>query len=270
MAAQSTGMYALIQFSPVPERMEFLNIGLLMLVPNQRFVGIRFARGQSRLDRVFGRQSKVYIEAIKDSFENRLRQEIAKGLESGYDEFVRRRANDIRLSPLLPVLVGDAEAEFENLFDELVGDDDKLAREPRIRRKLREAFEENRVEMLLDKPEEVDLPEYGMKVSVPYGYQNGCYNFIDGMRIPRNVSDGLREAGKRAMEGGLIWKHFQNEPLCKRLVVVGDFSEQSNGFYQAVSDQFEGANVRLYRLDDLRPLFKDIIENAEAHGRIAN
>lgn len=270
MGYQSQGSYALIQFCPVPERMEFLNIGLVMLVPSQDFVGIRLVRGQSRLDRVFGRQPKAYLDAVKDSFESRLRQEIARGSESSLEEFAKRRANDIRLSPMLPIAVNDAKTEFENLFDELVGDDDKSAREPRIRRKLREAFSANKVEQFLDRPDDIELPEYGMKVNVPYGYQNGCYNLIDGMRVSRSVSDGLREAGKRAMEGGLIWKHFQDAPVCKRLVVVGDFSDQSDGFFHAVRDQFEGSNVKLYRLDDMRPLFNDIIENAEEHGKIAH
>ena len=85
------------------------------------------------------------------------------------------------------------------------------------------------------------------------------------MRLPAQPTEGLREAGKRAMEGSLIWKHFEQGPR-KRLVVVGDFSKQSNGFYQAVRDQFRESNVVLHRLDDMRALIDDIQTQAQLHG----
>ncbi|MDF2494240.1 DUF3037 domain-containing protein [Sphingomonas sp.] len=262
------GKYALVQFCPVPERLEFLNIGLVLIVPGLHFVGVRFARGHSRIDRVFGRQPKSYLNAIKHSFESRLRSELWRSpTGAGFEEFVQKRANDIRVSRLLPVQVSDAEADFDRLFDELVGEEDPVVREPRVRRKLRDAFRKHKVEQFLESPEEVDLPEYGLKVSVPYGYQNGCYNLIDGMRVPSNVSDGLREAGKRSMEGGLIWRHFE-QGQCKRLVVVGDFSQQPNAFYHAVKEQFDASHVRLHRLDDMRPLLNDILDNAEEHRKL--
>ncbi len=262
------GKYALVQFCPVPERLEFLNIGLVLVVPELSFVGIRFARGHSRIDRVFGRQRKSYLDAIKYSFESRLRSELTRSPDgAGFDEFVQKRANDIRVSRLLSIRVSEVEADFDRLFDELVGEDDRIAREPRVRQKLRDAFRRHKVEQFLDSPEDVELPEYGLRVSVPYGYQNGCYNLIDGMRVPANVSEGLREAGKRSMEGGLIWRHFA-QGHCKRLVVVGDFSQQPNEFYHAVKEQFDASNVRLHRLDDMRPLLKDILENAEEHGKV--
>jgi hypothetical protein len=254
----------------VPERLEFLNIGLVLLVPQLDFVGIRFARGQSRLDRVFGRQQRSYLDAIKEAFENRLRAELSKDAAgASLDEFARRRANDVRISQLLPVMVADPAVEFDNLFDELVGEDDPLIREPRMRRKLRDAFVAHKVEQFLDRPAELDLPEYGMKINVPYGYQNGCYNLIDGMRLSGGVNDALREAGKRAIEGGLIWKHFEQQENAKRLVVVGDFGQHQNGFYQAVHERFDASNVKLYRLDDMRALFNDIVANAAEHGRIS-
>lgn len=262
------GKYALVQYCPVPERLEFLNIGLVLIIPEIDYVGIRFARGHSRIDKVFGRQSKFYLEVVKYSFESRLRSELTRSPNGiGFDEFAQKRANDIRVTRLLPVQISDIEADFERIFNDLVGEDDPIVREPRVRQKLREAFRRHRVEQFLDIPDDVELPEYGLKVSVPYGYQNGCYNLIDGMRVPANVSEGLREAGKRSMEGGLIWRHFE-QGQCKRLVVVGDFSKQPNAFYNAVKEQFEASNVRLHRLDDLSPLLKDILDNAEEHGKI--
>jgi len=264
------GKYALVQFCPVPERLEFLNIGLVLLVPQLDFVGIRFARGQSRLDRVFGRQQKSYLDAIKEAFESRLRAELERNASgASLDEFARKRANDVRISQLLPVMVSDPHVELDDLFDQLVGEDGPAVREPRMKQKLQKVFAAHKVEQFLERPDELELPEYGMKISVPYGYQNGRYNLIDGMRLSGSVSEGLREAGKRALEGGLIWKHFSGHANGKQLVVVGDFDKQSNGFYHAVHDQFAASHVKLYRLDDMHALLNDIVDNAAEHGRIA-
>lgn len=266
---QRQGKYALIQFCPIPERQEYINVGIAVVVPELGYVGIRFARSSRRIERLFGKQSKSYIDAIKASFESRLFVELSNAPDgSSLAEFSRKRANDLRVSQLQPVLVSSPEAVLDQLFSELVGDDDAPAREPRMRRRLREAFVANKVEQFLDVPPSVNLPEFGLSVSVPYGYQNGCYNLIDAMRLPSSPSEALREAGKRSMEGGLIWKHFERADVCKRLVVVGDFKAQSNAFYHAVRDQFVEHNVKLYRFDDLSPLFKDILENAEIHGKV--
>lgn len=266
---QRQGKYALIQFCPIPERQEYINVGIAVVVADMGFIGIRFARGSRRIERLFGKQSRAYLDAIKASFESRLFVELSKAPDgSSMAEFSKKRANDLRVSQLQPVLVSNPEELLDQLFSELVGEEEAPMREPRMRRRLREAFVENKVEQFLDGPANVDLPEFGLSVSVPYGYQNGCYNLVDAMRLPPAPSEALREAGKRSMEGGLIWKHFERSDHCKRLVVVGDFKAQSNEFYNAVRNQFVEHNVKLYRFDDLNPLFRDIVENADLHGKV--
>lgn len=265
---RKAGKYALVQFCPVPERMEFLNIGVVLSVPAEGYVGVKISRSNSRVDKVFGRQPRQYMDALKQSFESRIRSEFARSFDEEYVlDFARKRANDIRISPLQSIMVNDPGKEIESLFAELVGKDDVVSREPRIRRKLKDAFAKHRVEHYLEKPQEVELPEYGLKINAPYGYQNGCYNLIDGMRISENIADGLREVGKKAVEGNLLWKHFEDHSAaCKRLVVVGDFSNQSNAFYHAVEQQFGDANIKLFRFDNLRPLLNDIEQNAALHS----
>jgi Protein of unknown function (DUF3037) len=265
---RKAGKYALVQFCPVPERMEFLNIGIVLIVPELEYVEIKLSRNNARIDRVFGKQSRAYLDDVKGSFERRLRQEFS-GIfdEENISLFARKRANDIRISPIQPIMVDDPAAELESLFVELVGKEMHSPREPRIRRKLKEAFASHGVEHFLEKPEEIDLPEYGLKINAPYAYQNGCYNLVDGMRISENIADGLREVGKKAIEGNLLWKHFESNIAHRKcLIVVGDFSQQSDAFYHAVDDQFQDANMKLYRLDNLRPLLNDIEKNAALHS----
>lgn len=262
-----SGRYALVQFCPVPERLEFLNIGVVLLVPELGYVGVRLSKGQARVERLFGKQSKPYFEAVKAGFAERIRSELQRNMSEQFaSEFASKRANSMRLSQLMPVLVSNPDDILNSLFDELVGEESAAARVPRIRRRLKEKFAKTGVVHLLDRPAAIRLPEYDLEVSVPFGYQNGCYNLIDGMRLSENAGDSLREAGKRALEGSLIWKHFEREDARKRLVVVGDFSKQSQKFYQAVSEQMEESHVKLYRLDDLNPLVSDIRENAVLHS----
>lgn len=264
---RKAGKYALVQFCPVPERMEFLNIGIVLIVPELGYVGVKFARSNARIDRVFGKQPVSYMDDVKVSFEHRLRHEFSGRIdEERIAVFAQRRANDIRISPILPVMVDNPAEDLESLFLELVGKEEPVSREPRILRKLKEAFAQHQVVNLLEEPDDIELPEYGLKIKAPYAYQNGCYNLVDGMRISENVADGLREVGKKAMEGNLLWKHFEsNAAERKRLIVVGDFSKQSNEFYHAVEEQMHSANMKLFRLDDLSPLLRDIESNALLH-----
>lgn len=260
------GRYALVQFCPMPERFEFLNIGVLLIVPEVRFAAMRFAKGQARLDRAFGAQPKSYLSALKDGVEQRILAEIEKAPDGrSMEAFASKRANEVRVSGLLPIMVADAGASLNALFNELVGEESAIVREPRVRQKLRRALEMANVEGLLDRPDEIALPEFGVKLNAPYGYQNGLYNLVDAMRLSPVPGDALREAGKRAFEGGLLWKQFAKGPEPKRLVVVGDFASQSNEFYHAVSEQFLESNVKLHRLDNIRPLINDIQSNALQH-----
>lgn len=259
--------YALVQYSPRPERLEFVNVGVALFAPEHGFVGVRFAEGVGRVERLFGKQSKAYLDALKEGLSQRLHAQFSDGMEAGrLKEFAEKRANELRVSQPMPVAVDKPEEALAELFEALVGEDRPKSREPRIAKRLREAFEMAGVVHYLDPRPEVELPEYGVKVSVPFGYQNGCYNLVDAMRLPSNVQEGMREAGKRAMEGSMVWRHSAKQASPKRLVVVGDFSRQSNEFFHAVSEQMDQAHVKLHRLDDLRPLLHDIEQNAKLHG----
>jgi len=263
---RKSGKYALVQFCPVSERLEFLNIGVVLAVPDLAYVGVRFARDNARIDRVFGKQPHAFVDAWKESFEVRLRSEFSGDCDDQrIPAFASKRANGMRISPVLPIMVEDPDIELERLFAELVDIEAPDAREPRIRSKLRKAFADHGVAHYLDKPDTISLPEFDIKITAPFGYRNGSYNLIDGVRVTENVADRMREVGKKAFEGRLLWRHFENADVRRRLVVVGDFARISNGFFHAVSVEMEDANVKLYRLDDMRPLLEDIEANAALH-----
>lgn len=262
------GSYALIQFSPVPERMEFLNVGVVLAVPDAGYIGVRFAKSHSRIDRFFKHPQSSFLQNAKEGLARRLSFEFGKSFEIGaLESFAANRANELRISAFLPVAVAEPKIVLDRLFGELVGEDKIRHRRPRMARVLKEAFVEARVfGFVEEKPEPFELPDLGISIKAPFGYQNGAYNLIDGMQFGPDPSEALEKAGKRALEGALLWKQSKIHGPQKRLVVVGDFSDKPESFYDAVGEQLEKNEVRLYRLDNIAPLVEDITQNASLHS----
>ena len=261
------GSYALIQFSPVPERMEFLNIGVLLIVPEMQFVSVRFAKAHPRIDRYFMHPQPAYLDGLKASLAARVRSDFSRSVSiEALQHFADRRANEIQFSPFMPVAVIEPEATLNQLFEDLVGEKEVVHRRPRMARRLKDAFVKAKIYGFLDeRPEPVQIPEAGISVKAPFGYQNGAYNLIDGLQFGSDRNEAMKEAGKRALEGELLWKHSNQTGEQKRLVVVADFGELPDRFYDAVGEQLEESHVRLYRWDEMGPLLEDIEQNARLH-----
>lgn len=262
------GSYALIQFSAVPDRMEFLNVGLLVMAPDAGYFRVRFAHDHPRVERLFGRPHLMRLNDIKAGVAHRLEMAFRDDPLEGLGRFSARRANEIRITPLMPLAL-DAEhpdLTFDALFDELVGEDGRIKRKPRMARRLKEAFVKAGVYGVVEeRPAPIELPE-GIKIQTPFGYQNGAYNMIDGLQLSSDPKVAMRDVGMRAFEGARLWKHFLGSDSPHRLIAVVDVSEQSEDFYAAVQEELAENEVRLYRLDQLDPLIDDINYNASLHS----
>lgn len=263
------GYYALVQFCPVPERMEFLNVGLLLTIPKLGYSKIEFVDEPKRVERLFGRQRKEYFQYITEATEFRLKDLLShKDLLRDFGEFSERRANEIRLTNLLEIRIeGDADEEFCRLFSKLVEGQRRRKSVTRARTRLKKTFSDFSVEHLLDKPDVVELERFDLRISAPFAYQNGSYNLIDSIRLSENHSESLREAGKKAVEGSLLYKHSDLAGRM-RLIVVADFSDQSVGFYEAIREHFAESDVGLYRFDEVHFLVDDIVKNIGKGPRV--
>ncbi len=258
------GYYALLQYSPFPERQEFVNVGVLLCVPEARFLRAQFVDSPRRIERVFGKQDTGFIKDQLKALEVRLEVEKSRYLDiEALEKFARLRANDLRLTSLLPASVAEPDEYLQALFDELVGEKPPRKQNVRIQSELKAAFERADVIRYLDRPAPVELAEYDVTISAPFGYQNGHFNMIDPMRLPEHPGQALEQAGRRAIEGGWLAKVEKD----KRLIVVGDFSCHSDKFFDAVRDEMFNHQVRLHRLDNLQSLIEDIEESARLHGR---
>ena len=263
------GYYSLLQFCPKPERLEYVNVGVLLSIPEKKIFSVKFAEQPRRVEKLFGQQNKQHYQVLKEAFEERLRCEFSSGFESeSLNLFGSKRANELRMTKLLPLPVSDIEESLDKLFTDLVGEEPIHYRSPMVKTKLKKIFVEAGVLPLLDNPSPVVMPEYDIEVSVPYGYQNGSYNLIDPVRLDHeSKNEALKEAGQRAIEGELLAKHFAGKPNRKRLIVVGDFDGQPDNFFSAVQGVMAERSVPLYRLDDLQALVQDIKTHSVLHGR---
>ena len=243
--------------------MEFINVGLFLTVPDIGFSKISFVDEPKRVERLFGRQPHEYFRLIANATEFRI-LDLVDNRDSLKDfaEFTDRRANEIRLTPLLDIRVSaDPNEDYKNLFEKLVESQEKRQTPTRARARLKKALTNFKVSHLLDKPKPINLEQFDIKISAPYAYQNGSYNLIDSIKISENRAESLREVGKKAMEGSLLFKNL-NLIGRTRMVIVADFSDLPVEFYHAAREHLEESDVKLYRYDEVHDLVDDILRNA--------
>lgn len=262
------GFYALIQFSPAPERFEFVNIGVALFVPERNYVGIRFSHSLKRVERLFGKQPKSYFDVLKASFKNRLESDFSQGIDMRrFEAFAKTRANQMRIANVLSIVTDNPEADLGELFSSLVGEDGAPSRLPRIESELRKKFQRAGVDKFVEsKPRPVALPQ-GVTIQAPYGYQNGAYNLIDPVRLGGIPGDALGEASKRAVEGQWLRHYSRAQGAPKELIVVGDFADQKQEFKRAIAEVMAEKNVSFFDINRLEPLLDDIKRHAEGKSR---
>ena len=259
------GSYALLQYSPIPERLEFVNVGVVLFVPEESYVGVRYSRGLKRVERLYGKQPSGYFNTIKEAFASRLRLDFSGKIDAEkLQNFASSRANNLRMTRILSVAFDNAaEKELNTLFDVLVGEEFVRSRSPKLASELKRKFEQAGVASYVQKPAVVRLPE-GIEIDVPYGYQNGSLNLISPIRLSGDPEFALANASRQAIEGQWLKRHSVGSSEPKQLVVVGDFSDQKPAFISAVEDMMVQHDVKLYDWDNVEPLIADIREHGSS------
>lgn len=249
--------YSVIQYLPVPERFEFLNIGVVLFLPKHGGVDIKIDPDFRRIRKLFGEVDRHKIKWMSDSLASRLRSEFASGWrEETLARFAAMRSGAIQMSPPLPILLrNDPKEVLERLFDELVGRSSVERRSPRAATAFKRRLLSAGILDLVDQsPAPVELPE-GFTIKAPFAYQNGAYNLIDPIRLEGTPEDALKNASSKAIEGRWLWRHSAHS---KRLVVVGDLSGQPAKFSTSLHEVMRENDVKFYDLDEVDPLLDDI------------
>lgn len=256
--SESELAYSIVQYSPRPERFEFINVGVLVFDRRSGTVIFRHSSDFSRAKKLFGDASPAFLRMAIADFADQVGHEFRRlKFEMSTLEFNSKRAGIFQITPILPVLGPNALEVLDRLLLELVEDHPKNQKAERVSTRLTRAFQDAGVIPLLQRrPKAVHIPKWGVSVKADYGYQNGVFNLIDSARFDESER-GLAEAGKRVLEGKAL-----AETLHHRLVVVADFGQQSNSFIADLKDEFDKASAKLFTLDEVHLLASEIRRTA--------
>lgn len=248
--------YSIVQYSSHPERYEYVNVGVVVF---NRSGGCfhRVISDFSRVKKVF---EDVSVSILKDAlydFTVKICSLIEEGRLSSAEEFNSKRIGPFRLTPVMPFAGADLASSVDILYQKLVLNRVQKKRAIRASVKLSHALKDSGVYSLVEpKPQEVIIPRYGVKIKADFGYQNGKYNLIEAARFDKNEK-GLSEAGRRVLEGKAL-----QEITGYKLVVVGDFSDQSENIIDNFREDLDRVGVSLYSMDEVPLLAQHIRETA--------
>ncbi len=258
------GYYSLLQFTPDLSRHEFVNIGVLVYSPRSQSLRVRFVDSNRRITQVFGKQDTAFLTNLKESFQNRLAREFFEDKQS-LESFMSKRANAIQLTALQPLSITNLDADVSMLFGKLV-EGAKERRRKRIDRFLGERLNEAGVAQLVQKSVTVHFPFFDEPIRAPFGYQNGRFNLISPVSFKDDLSDVTSKAGRRALEGKILFDHPDAGlgNLC--LNVVGKFPDNFEDTVKAmIRNVLADNNVKFYDFSDLSQLIGDIKSAADSH-----
>lgn len=247
--------YAAIQYSSNPERFEALNVGVVIYDHTSNRLSSKITSDFSRVSKLFGKVNKTFLKLSLDDFVARVRSEVATGGHEALQKFKNSRSNNLCLTSFFPVNASSLEDAQQLLFPELVGEIHSVKRATRVSQKLKYGLKELSILKRFDQhPEPVTLPRYNHVIKPDLGIRNDYYQLIEAVRFD-DPEQGFKETGSHALAGRALYASH----MSSRLVVVGDFGEQPNSFFEAVREDLEAAHTKLYRLDNLKQFVDEIV-----------
>ena len=249
-------------------RLEAANIGVLLFCPEQKYLRVRLAPTNRRIDRFFGAEAGdlKQINAMKKMLEHRLttETEMIRDVE-GLRHFAKLLANEIIITEPRATLVEEPNVELAQLYDELVGQ--FIRTEPATEKvlvdKLRMALDTPRLKAVLRRDVLVKVPVMGNELRVPYAYQNGRLNLIEAHEFNQKREQDLnRDVFARAVLGRLLFKHDDPEAGARQLVIVATFGQAAAPYRQRVEEVLRDHDVAYYPESALPDLERLIAETA--------
>lgn len=246
MKAQTS--YSVAQFSIDPDRRELLNIGVIVFDALEQKVHVKFTEDFSRIQKAFGRVDQKFLSTLCGELEVRLIEE-SRGTQplEKLTSFQSSRSNNIRLTPFSPLFSDNASEDLERLFLQFVGGASAPSeRRRKVKFKLKESLAKLDVLSKFEqRPRPITIPRYKFKIRPDFGLRRERYQVIEAVRFT-DKEESLRVAGFHALAGRTLAKGDTT-----RLVVVGEFDEDDRAFYNAIKDDLESADTKLYRMDQV-------------------
>ncbi len=264
------GYYALLQFCPDDSRLEAVNVGLAVFLPDAPRVLVRWtATARTRISKCFGPQDWGLLESQRNAIAVRLSEGASFLTREAIDLFAATRANSVRLTPARPLkLTRPVEEEFDALFYRLVRDRPRPSRAHAVTASLRSVLKQQGVTRVLERQVTVAVPKLNRQIKAPYGYQNGRFNLILPEQFALSSSEQvLTKAARIAVEGQYLYEAPDPQRHALQLVLVANFAPAQERQLHAVKDIMERHRVHMYTFENLAPLVDDIRSSAIKHGK---
>lgn len=263
--SKNQGYFSIVQYSEHPERLEFVNIGVVIFHSEISHVSFKLSEDAKRINSAYGINMGAHYKYLKNWIESKLVNDFSASMPDieKLNAFMSMRAGKVRMSPARSMFVQNVSKDIDELFASFV---EPLKRNPKRRRaanlKLRKLLKFEKVEDLLDNPEPVNLKNFSIKPD--YGYQNGRYNLIKSVSLHGEPDSALDKVSNYAVRGKILFDH---NPLInpKKLVVVGDDEDQDEDVVEEINNILSSHDVLFYPMSKVSPLVNDIKQNLVNH-----
>lgn len=259
----ATGFYSVVQFCRDEYRLEGVNIGVVLAVP-ERGVFVRFAERNEQVKRVF--TSRAYddtrLTAAKRALENRLLR-LIPATRAALVETIGLEPGPLRILEPLPVLADDPDVVIGGLFADFVEDPLPASRRRPKGPELSLYFEPLRREGIPIEPNpHVSIPVIREPFKADYGYKNGQRNLIKSVAFDNVSSEkAISSALELGSKGLLLAKHDdEKHGGTSRLIVVARFDEYPSAVETVLIDH----GVVTYAPSTLSELVQRV--RADAHS----
>ena len=261
---QTIGYYSLIQYCPNPLRLESVNIGLVLFVPEAQFLQTRVNTNSDRVRKFFGRESfnNDWLIAAKKSIKQRVKI-IGSNLQTAEDfkKFTDTRINEILLTPPKPVKIDDPEKKLDALYEELVAYQRKRQDTAPIIKELDEAFKKTEFKGLIEFEVPVVIPHLNRKIIAAYAYRNGIYNLIKP-ELFTDTKKTIERGSLLATEGRFIKKLEARTELIIVPELQYQDAEKRNSMSISLRKIFEDAQVRAIWPNERKKFIEEVKDQA--------
>jgi hypothetical protein len=251
-----------------------VNVGVILLAPQQGFIKARMAGGNDRVRRFFGADAGD-LESI-----NFMKQALASRIEAEGDQFksaedlqrfAEQQANMLTITAPRFVKVFNPEQDLESLFNELIGG--RGQRQPSdevepVRRLLSRAIRKEGLDGFVRRNVTVKVPAFHTELTVPFAFYNGACNLIQPARFNQSTMTGIRSAAcQLAVEGSSLHRRPDEKLGQVQLLVVGAFRKEAEQEEILVRDILRETGVSLYSWQRIAELTKKIRETGKPAPR---
>ncbi len=258
--------YSLIQFCPDIDRMETVNIGVVLACPERRSGRAVFdARMVGRHARVAGDDPETLRLSVA-GFCQRLEQQLADAQSL---EDVRSLGispvSRLRLTAPREMRVEDFETDMRHLVEDLVRPrkvDDfghHSGHGSRIAAELKQHFESRKISEAIEQDLKVDVPTHHKPWRIPFGYRNGRYRLVQTADFADlKHRKGRNLASELAVAGSFLYKNPDRNRGEQQLIIVGEFRSVNPRNRDSIETILQDNYVALY------PFTKEGVESLTA------